>query len=619
MYVIGTAGHIDHGKSTLVKALTGIDPDRLHEEKARGMTIDLGFAWLRLPSGREVSVVDVPGHERFIKNMLAGVGGIDLALLVIAADEGMMPQTEEHLAILELLRVKRAVVALTKCELVESDWLDLVQTEVEERLERSPLGGAPIVAVSAVTGAGIPELRQALDQALDDTPPKPDRGRPRVPIDRVFTIAGFGTVVTGTLIDGPLRLGQELEVQPGGLRSRARGIQTHKQKVDEALPGVRVAVNLGGVAVDEIHRGQVLTTPGWLRPTQAVDARVTVLTSAPALAHNAWVSFHSGSAETTARVRLLDADVLAPGEVGWVQLRLADPVAVAKGDLFVLRSPNETLGGGEIVELHARRHRRQQDGVIQHLEVMEQGEPAEVVLNALSGRFGGDLASVAEATGFPLDQVRSLVNDLEGTGDVVTLGDAVLAATAFDALRAEIERALGDYHRRHPLRAGMPREELKSRLQLLAARDFSALLDRLEGLGSIVAEEALVRLPSHRVTLSPDQQARVDDLLRTLGEQPYAPPSLDDLAGRLRLDDELLGVLAARGEIVRVSAGIAFRADAFATLRARVVEHLEQHGTISVGEVRDQFETSRKYALALMEYFDQQRLTRRVGDARVLR
>ncbi|HUX86829.1 MAG TPA: selenocysteine-specific translation elongation factor, partial [Chloroflexota bacterium] len=255
MFVIGTAGHIDHGKSTLVKALTGIDPDRLREEKDRGMTIDLGFAWLRLPSGRDVSIVDVPGHERFIKNMLAGVGGIDLALLVIAADEGIMPQTAEHLAILEILRVKKAVVALTKCDLVEDDWLELVRVDVAERLDGSALRESAIVPVSAVTGAGVPELLVALDRALDDTPPKPNRGRPRVPIDRVFTIAGFGTVVTGTLIDGPLALGQELEIQPGGIKTRARGIQSHKQKVESALPGARVAVNLAGVAVEQISRG----------------------------------------------------------------------------------------------------------------------------------------------------------------------------------------------------------------------------------------------------------------------------------------------------------------------------------------------------------------------------
>ncbi len=618
MFVIGTAGHIDHGKSTLVKALTGIDPDRLREEKERGMTIDLGFAWLRLPSGREVSVVDVPGHERFIKNMLAGVGGIDLALLVIAADEGIMPQTEEHLAILELLHARRAVVALTKCDLVESDWLDLVRSEAEERIERSELRGAPIVNVSSVTGAGLADLLAALDAALDETPPKENRGRPRVPIDRVFTIAGFGTVVTGTLIDGSLQVGQELEIQPGGSRTRARGIQTHKHKVDRALPGTRVAVNLVGIAVEELHRGQVVTTPGWLRPTLAVDARLRVLAQAPPLVHNARVSFHSGSAEAMALVRLLDSDAISPGDSGWAQLRFAEPVAVAKGDLFVLRSPNETVGGGEVVELHARRHRRQQEEVLHRLEILEQGSPSDILLKALTGRSGQRIAAVAEATGFGVDQVRSLLRELGEAGRVSLLGDSFLTTEALEVLRSDVEQALDEYHRRYPLRLGMPREELKSRLQL-TAREFTALVDHLVASTSIVVEDSIARLPSHQVTFTAEQDDRIRGFVAELRAQPFSPPSLDELLTRFHIDEELLAALIARGTIVRVTESIAFEADAFDQLRRRIVDHARQHGSISVGEVRDMLDTSRKYALALMEYFDQQRLTRRVGDARVLR
>ena len=618
MYVIGTAGHIDHGKSTLVKALTGIDPDRLREEKERGMTIDLGFAWLRLPSGREVSVVDVPGHERFIKNMLAGVGGIDLALLVIAADEGIMPQTEEHLAILELLRARRAVVALTKCDLVEEDWLDLVRSDVDDRIQRSELRGAPIVSVSAITGTGLPDLLAALDSALDDTPPKSNRGRPRVPIDRVFTISGFGTVVTGTLVDGSLQVGQDLEIQPGGLRARARGIQTHKQKVEQAMPGTRVAVNLVGIGVEELRRGQVLTTPGWLHPTLAVDARLKVLAPAPPLVHNARVSFHTGSAEAMALVRVLDGDSILPGEAGWAQLRFAEPVAVAKGDLFVLRSPNETVGGGEVVELHARRHRRQQDDTIQRLEVLEQGAPGDILLNALAGRFGKGLSAIVEATGFSVDQVRSLLEELGATGRVVRLGDSYLSFDAAGALQSEVERVLDDYHRRFSLRTGMPREELKSRLRL-STRDFSALVEHLVVSDAIVVEESIARLPSHQVVYSAEQDKQIREFLGELSLQPYAPPSLDELMARFQIDEELLAALVEQGMIVRVTESIAFTADAFKSLRLRIVEHARQQGSISVSEVRDMLDTSRKYALALMEYFDQQRLTRRVGDARVLR
>src|SRR5690242_14053706 len=332
MSCIGTAGHVDHGKSTLVKALTGIDPDRLREERERAMTIDLGFAWLQLPGGPEVSIVDVPGHERFIKNMLAGVGGIDAALLVIAADEGPMPQTAEHLNILHLLGVERGLVVLTKRDLVDRDWLDLVQEEVRDRLAGTTLAGAPLVAVSARTGAGLPELKTAIATLLAGTTPRLDKGRPRLPIDRVFSVAGFGTVVTGTLNDGSLHIGQEVEVVPGELHSRVRGLQSHKHKTETAAPGGRVAVNLGGLAVEDLRRGQVVTTPGWLQPTVRIDARLHLLADAPKpLAQNALLDFFAGAAESSCRVTLLDTEKLEPGHAGWVTLRLAEPVAVVKG------------------------------------------------------------------------------------------------------------------------------------------------------------------------------------------------------------------------------------------------------------------------------------------------
>ncbi|HEX5415611.1 MAG TPA: selenocysteine-specific translation elongation factor [Chloroflexota bacterium] len=618
MYVIGTAGHIDHGKSTLVKALTGIDPDRLREEKERGMTIDLGFAWLRLPSGREVSIVDVPGHERFIKNMLAGVGGIDLAVLVVAADEGFMPQTVEHLAILELLRVKRAVVAVTKRDLVEDDWLELVLADVEDRLGNSPLRGSPILPVSATTGQGLPELLRRLDASLDDTPVKPNRGRPRVPIDRVFTVSGFGTVVTGTLIDGQLRAGQELEILPGATRTRARGIQTHKTRVEAARPGERVAVNLGGVAVEEISRGMVLTTPGWLQPTSALDARIQVLASAPALVHNAAVSFYAGSAEANGRVRLLETDVILPGAAGWTQVVLDAPVALAKGDLFVIRNPNTTLGGGEVVEIHARRHRRGSDEVIERLSLLEKGSPEDLILQAANGRLGSDSDELARRSGLTREQAREIAAQLCEEGRLIPVGERVFSLDAFHSVRAAVEGELRVHHERFPLRPGIPREEVRSRLRL-GPREAAALLDSLAERGAIVVEEATVRLPDHEVRFAPDQEARVAGFLAALAEVPYTPPALDEVAGRFGLDEEILSVLLARGEIVRVAENIAFHRDAFNQMRDDVVRRLGVAGTISVAEVRDQFNTSRKYALALMEYFDQQRLTRRVGDARVLR
>ncbi|OGN92197.1 MAG: selenocysteine-specific translation elongation factor, partial [Chloroflexi bacterium RBG_13_48_17] len=374
MFVIGTAGHIDHGKSVLIRALTGIDPDRLPEEKERGMTIDLGFAWMKLPSGQEVGIVDVPGHERFVKNMLAGVGGIDLALLIVAADEGIMPQTREHLAILDLLDISKGIVVITKKDLVDEELLSLVRLEVDELMKSTTLAEVPIVAVSAVTGEGIPELVSTIDQLLMSVEPRRDVGRPRLLIDRAFTIAGSGTVVTGTLIDGSLSAGQEVEVVPSGLKARLRGLQTHKSRIDMAKPGSRVAANLAGVAVSKLERGDVLTSPGWLVPTTRIDVKLRMLPNLKhSLRHSATVSFFTGTAEVMAKVHLLEKDKLDSGDVSWAQLALAKPVALVKGDHFIIRSPMDTLGGGQIVNSHAPRHRRFRPAVIRALKIRGEG------------------------------------------------------------------------------------------------------------------------------------------------------------------------------------------------------------------------------------------------------
>lgn len=616
MYVIGTAGHVDHGKSTLVKALTGIDPDRLREEKERGMTIDLGFAWLRLPDGRAVSLVDVPGHERFIKNMLAGVGGIDLALLVVAADEGVMPQTREHVAILELLGIHRAVVALSKIDLVEPDWLDLVRSDVQEYLARTALAGAPIVPVSALTGEGLDQLIQTLVAALAETPPRPDLGRPRLPIDRVFTIAGFGTVVTGTLTGGRLSVGQELEIQPGGLRTRSRGIQTHRQRVEVALPGTRVAVNLAGVATEHLWRGQVVTVPGWLQPTTVVDAHVRVLAEAGPLVHNSVLSFHSGTAETMARVVVLEGERIEPGESGWIQLRLATPLALARGDLFVLRTPNATVGGGEVVDAHARRHRRSEPGLIARLEVLRRGSPADLLLHLLE-QGPQEPAALSAQTGLGA-AVQPALESLRARGEVFALGDLLAARRWWEQCRERVLGTLRAYHQQHPLRTGMPREELKSRLGF-PPRLFGAVVQRLVAEGTLAEAGPHLRLAEHTVRFAPDLAERVEQLLDALGREPYAPPSLPDLMSSLGLDEEVIAALVEQGRIVRLTESVALRSEVYREMVERVVALLREKGQVTVAEVRDLFGTSRKYVLALLEYMDQQHLTRRVGDVRVLR
>ena len=406
MYVIGTAGHVDHGKSTLVKALTDIDPDRLPEEKEREMTVDLGFAWMTLPSGREVSIVDVPGHERFIKNMLAGVGAIDLALLIVAADESVMQQTREHLAILDILQIKRGLVVVTKTDLVDEELVELVKAEVEDAVAGTSFEGCPMVGVSAYTGAGLEELKVVIDDILDQTGARRDLGRPRLPVDRCFSISGFGTVVTGTLIDGFFAVGQEVELAPSGMRGRIRGLQSHKARVEQSNPGVRLAVNLSGIARNDIQRGEFVTLPGWLRSTRRLDARLRMVKGAPhPLRHNAGITFHLFTSEVGARVRLLDADRLAPGEEGWIQLLLDDPVPMVKGDYFVLRSAEDTLGGGQIVDPNPRRrHRRFNQETIEQLLMLDQGSGEDVIFSVANQWGPCDLRTLSQRSNLSTEE-----------------------------------------------------------------------------------------------------------------------------------------------------------------------------------------------------------------------
>ena len=422
MFVIGTAGHVDHGKSTLVERLTGIDPDRLREEKERGMTIDLGFAWLTLPGGDEVSIVDVPGHERFVNNMLAGVGGIDLALLIVAADESVMPQTREHTAILDLLQVERGLAVVTKRDLVDDEWLELVQADVEDLLEGTSLEGSPVLAVSATTGEGVAKLTAAIEARLGETEPRRDLGRPRMAVDRSFTMSGFGTVVTGTLIDGSLAVGQSVEIVPTGRTSRVRGLQSHKRKVDSIGPGNRVAANVAGISQGDVQRGEVLTVPGWLAPSEAMDVRLQVIPGASrAVRHNMFATVHVGSSETVGRVRLLDRDRAEPGDLAWAQIKFEQPQAVVKGDCFVVRSNHETLGGGRVVDPHAKRHRRNYAPLLERLAVMEAGSDRDVLVKGIEASEPVDLRELARRANMEPGAVVSEIKQMASERLVVPL------------------------------------------------------------------------------------------------------------------------------------------------------------------------------------------------------
>ena len=618
MYVLGTAGHVDHGKSVLVHALTGIDPDRLPEEKRREMTIDLGFAWFKLPDGREVGFVDVPGHERFIKNMIAGVAGIDLALLIIAADEGVMPQTREHLAILDLLNVNRGLVVITKKDLVDEEGLELVALEADELIKGSTLAQTPIVAVSAITGEGLPDLIAAISHLLDVTPPRRDIDRPRLPIDRVFTMRGFGTVVTGTLIDGKLQVGQEIEILPLGLKTHIRSLETHQRKLDTAHPGSRVAANLARLTTEKPERGMVITTPGWLKPAQFLDVKLRVVPNLPHdVTHNMSVTFYSGTSEVGAKVRLLDREKLRVGERGWAQLKLARTVVVTKGDLFIIRSPQGTLGGGEIVDTHPRRHRRFHPAVIQNLEARKEGTPEDILLATLEASGASELEEALLQCHFDKVESKKALESLVKRKQVVVIGtedihQLLFSSGHWECLIKEVTALVQSYHSQSPLRRGMPKVELKSQLRKMP-RYFDGILQKLVGEGVLVEEGTTVSLPSHSVRLSQGQQAKVDAFLKVITQNPYYPPA------DLFLDAELLNMLLQEGKVVKVGEGVIFSNFAYEEMVKQIIEHIKNHGRITVAEVRDMFQTSRKYAVSLMEYLDDQKITRRIGNERLLK
>ena len=615
MFVLGTAGHIDHGKSALVQALTGIDPDRLREEKERGMTIDLGFAWLKLPSGHELGIVDVPGHERLIKNMVAGVGGIDLALLIVDASEGVMPQTREHLAILDLLDIRRGVVVLAKKDLVDDEWLKLVSAEVTKLLGPTSLSQASVVSVSAMTGEGLPDLVSAIDRLIDSVPPKRDVGRPRLPIDRVFTIAGAGTVVTGTLVDGSLSMGQEVEIVPAGQRTRIRGLQSHKTRLSDVPPGNRVGVNLVGVAKSELGRGDVLTSPGWLSATTRLVAELRLIPYLRrSLKRGATVSFHTGTAQALARVRFLEEPELSPGETALACLLLSRQVALVEGDHFIIRSPEETLGGGKVVESHARRHRRFTPKVIKSIKDRAQGSAEEVILAVLEAKEPLESQALLAQDDLTAAQMGTAVDSLIEQGKVTTVGQGkdrlLFTAAGWERLANEIVSTLKKSHQDFPSRAGMPRAELSSRLKM--GRHRQLILQKLLDEAVIVGEGALVRLPNHQVQLTVTQQKSIETFLASLDEHPYAPPS------SLIPEPDLLNLLIARRQAVKVASEVVFSAQAYDEMVEKITSHLKAKGRVTVAEVRDMFHTSRKYAMALLEYLDGMKVTRRLGDERLL-
>lgn len=638
MYVIGTAGHVDHGKSSLIQALTGVHPDRLKEEREREMTIDLGFAWLELPNGEEIGIIDVPGHRDFIENMLAGIGGIDAVLFVVAADEGVMPQTVEHLAILDLLQIDGGVVALTKIDIVDPEWLALVQEDLNRTLSGTVLEGAAIVPVSAKTRQGIDELVTAITTCLENRPSRPDLARPRLPVDRVFTVAGFGTVVTGTLSDGSLKTGDELEILPAGLKGRVRGLQTYKRKEDLALPGSRTAVNISGVQLEDLHRGDIIAHPGDYLPTRRFYVRCRLLPDiTSAIKHNMDVKLFIGATEVLARVRLLFTEELHPGESGWIQLETSDPVVAVRGDRLILRrpSPGETLGGGIVVDSQPTgRHKRFSEEILARLEALSHGTPAEILLEAVQASGVATLKEVAARSNLDASQIQPAVETLISARTIVVLeprpsgspdgnltgpGDFVLAKTLWDQAESRIFQEIHNYHRGNPLKSGMPREELKSRLKHLpkvTPKLINAVITSLLTGGQLIEENHLLHQTGFQIRFTPSQELNVNQLLSRFKLNPYSPPSVKECQNSI--GEDLYQALVDLNILIQVNPEVVFRKEDYRQMIDQIRLLITRNGPISAAQVRDHFNTSRKYVLALLEHLDAIGVTVREGDLRRL-
>ena len=639
--VVGTAGHIDHGKSALVRALTGIDPDRLKEEKARGITIDLGFAHQEI-DGVNFAFVDVPGHERFVKNMLAGVGGIDLVVLVVAADESVMPQTREHFDICRLLRVPVGLVALTKSDLVDADTLEVARLEVRELVAGSFLEGAPIVPVSARTGDGLDEFRATLVDVSRRAGDRAVQSVARLPIDRVFSIKGFGTVVTGTLVSGQIRIDDDVMAAPGGRRVKVRGVQVHGQRHDEALAGQRAAVNLAGVEVSDLHRGQALVTPDAFDETRLADAVVEVIAGAKPLKHGARVRFHQGTAEIRGRVALIgpfpgnEVPAIAPGSRAFVRLRLETPTVLARGDRYILRaySPPVTIAGGLILDPRPPRsairsrvalERAQAllfDPAVDDRAATEQRAAAVMIVDV--GQAALPLAALVSRVGVDPRSLEARAGALVAAGQAVRAADVLVSPAIYGRLKEAIAATLTAHHRTQPLSEGIPREELREQLFGHGhAAVFERALADLGAAGAIAARER-VALASHRVELSPEEdraRAAIERAYRDAGLKPSDAAAIAAAAGIApAVADRVMKLLQRQKVLVRVDL-LVFHEDALRRLKTEVAGLKASAGAaarLDVAAFKERFGVSRKFAIPLLEYLDRERVTRRMGDTRVV-
>jgi selenocysteine-specific elongation factor len=626
--IVGTAGHIDHGKTALVKALTGIDADRLEEEKRRGITIDIGFAHLELPTPSgdllRLGFVDVPGHERFVRNMLAGVGGIDLVLLVIAADEGIKPQTREHFDICRLLSVRRGITVLTKSDQVDGETLEVVRLEIEDFLRGSFLDAAkaPIVAVSSLTGAGIEELKRALGKVGEGVPSRDSAGLARLPIDRVFTMKGFGTVVTGTLISGSVRKEDELEVLPQGPKLRVRGVQVHGRAADQATAGQRTALNLVGATTEQLSRGMTLGSPNTFIATSRCDVEVSLLPSAQPLKEGARVHFHAYTSETIARVVLYGERQLSPGKTGFAQLRLAQPTLLVAGDRFIVRqfSPVITIGGGMVVE---NAPPRKFQNTAEYIQVLKQltGDPAETLRTrvAVADARGVSLSGAVARTGLSQQKVIETVATLP---KICRIGESLITDNALDRIQKDLVSTLDSFHKQNPLVAGMSREELRGHFESVPHEVFTRVVEDALRTGRLQAGGELVRLPGRGVVMKDDESESKRIIEEAFSAAGLKVPVMKDVLAGVKVDlaraQKIVTLLLRDKVLVKISEDLLFHKDTLADLRKRLTDEKVKSAKIDVARFKELTGVTRKYAIPLLEYLDREHVTRRVGDDRVI-
>jgi len=630
--ILGTAGHIDHGKTSLIKALTGIDTDRLKEEKLRGITIELGFAWLDLPGGQRVGIVDVPGHEKFVKNMVAGASGIDLVAMIIAADEGVMPQTKEHLEICNLLNVKHGLVVLTKIDTVDEEWLEMVADDVQGFLKGTFLEDAPIVPVSSLTGQGVNEFLESLETLCKAVPERASSGLFRLPVDRVFTMKGFGTVVTGSLVSGKVRVGETIMIYPSGIQSKVRGIQVHGHTVDQAVTSMRTAINFQGVDRNAIARGDVVGGVNTLRPSYMVDALLVYISSnEKPLKNRTKVRFHTGTSEILGYVILLDREELSPGETAVVQLRLDAPVAVVKDDRFVIRSysPIRTIGGGQILNPIPRKHKRFKKSLVTELKGLAES-PAEGIITyhtRESGILGIRFSELRLMTNLSEKDLEQHLQQLLSQKEIVQIdreNRTFIHGSIFHGLREKASKILESYHKDHPLKAGMSREVLKAKLaHSLSSKLFSLLIQDMTKSNTVIQEKEIIRLSGHTVALEADQKDVRHRIEQTYLQSGLQPPYFRDLVASHKQNPahvkEILIHMLEEGTIVKVKEDLYFHRRVIENLKNRLISYLKANSEITTPQFKEMTRVSRKYTIPLIEYFDSTKATIRVGDIRRLR